>query len=835
MSRKTRKLIWSAPLVAVLAVAGALAMFVALEPSGAQADHEELPGVVTNLDAEADGSRSIDVIWDAPSAGTVDGYRIDRSEDGNVWVSHQAAHMGTSYKDTGLTAGSTYYYRVFAVNSAGTGPVSTDVLAQTDYPENPSAVRGLTARDTDQNTIVLNWMAPSDDGGSDIAKYRIVVADNDGDSDIPANLPADATAAAAVPIGDGAIVTKDATTTHTHEDLIAGIRYRYQVYAINEATLMSQNAGDTVAETTETLDKPGAPTGLTAVQTATRTYTLYWYAPSQTGGTDISGYKVEVALQGGSFDVPESGLTLEDDDSDTAQATYLVPPTVDHDGNVATPQIPVTTVRFRVYSETMDETKDPDVTLTSTNPDTSRTLTLLADEVTDPSTSATVTLRTKRIPGMPNFQETDPPTDAKRDGFGNVDLDWDAPTTGTATTPSTVSGYRIDVSDNGISWRPLPNASNTRKTDTEYTYKDPEKKNRHYRIFAWNGQYLGPAQMAPVESQPEVADLGVPNHATGLTVTAVGPSQINVSWTAPANTGGSPIMHYEVHGSLMGTAGFAAFPTAATTDAGMLFTTRESTSYSHTGLSAGQTWRYRVVPMNENADNNKAADADAEVRQATTHQEEKPVAPEMLVAESAKTSNSDASEELGVLLLWNAPNAPDGADIGGYRVQRMKDGGAWETLASNTNSTHTDFTDSEEPAMNEMRGYQVAAISANNILGAYSNVAMIPQDTSHTPVVGPEVGPATGVRTGPFNEGGVIQVNWDAAPNATGYIIYAVNVDELDDPDGQIVVEPVNDAAAETINLGGLNVGDTYDIYVVATAKEMVAWPAAAAVQVTAN
>ena len=89
-----------------------------------------------------------------------------------------------------------------------------------------------------------------------------------------------------------------------------------------------------------------------------------------------------------------------------------------------------------------------------------------------------------------------------------------------------------------------------------------------------------------------------------------------------------------------------------------------------------------------------------------------------------------------------------------------------------------------------------------------------------------EVGPATGVTTGPFNEGGVIQVNWDAAPNATGYIIYAVNVDELNNPDGQIVVAPVNDAAAETYNLGGLKSGDTYDIYVVATAKEMAAWPA---------
>ena len=91
-----------------------------------------------------------------------------------------------------------------------------------------------------------------------------------------------------------------------------------------------------------------------------------------------------------------------------------------------------------------------------------------------------------------------------------------------------------------------------------------------------------------------------------------------------------------------------------------------------------------------------------------------------------------------------------------------------------------------------------------------------------------EVGPATGVTTGPFNEGGVIQVNWDPAPNAVGYIIYAVNVDELDDPDGQIVIAAVNDATAETYTLSGLKSGDTYDIYVVATAKEMVAWPASA-------
>ena len=47
MSRKTRKLIWSAPLVAVLAVAGALAMFVALGPGSVFGN--PLPAVPMNV------------------------------------------------------------------------------------------------------------------------------------------------------------------------------------------------------------------------------------------------------------------------------------------------------------------------------------------------------------------------------------------------------------------------------------------------------------------------------------------------------------------------------------------------------------------------------------------------------------------------------------------------------------------------------------------------------------------------------------------------------------------------------------------------------------------
>ena len=99
MSRKTRKLMWSVPLVAALAVVGALAMFVMLAPNGAQA-HEPgantaphlPPDPVSGIDVVtpsiANGGRtSLQVSWNAPTGGDpVDSYRVDISEDTDVWM-----------------------------------------------------------------------------------------------------------------------------------------------------------------------------------------------------------------------------------------------------------------------------------------------------------------------------------------------------------------------------------------------------------------------------------------------------------------------------------------------------------------------------------------------------------------------------------------------------------------------------------------------------------------------------------------------------------------------------------------------------------------------------
>ena len=94
------------------------------------------PGAPTDLTASA-GATAVALAWTAP-VGVVTGYEVewsDRSDGG--WQGVDPAHSGTDtrYSDTELDAGTTRYYRVRAVNDAGSGEWSGPEGATTDEPE----------------------------------------------------------------------------------------------------------------------------------------------------------------------------------------------------------------------------------------------------------------------------------------------------------------------------------------------------------------------------------------------------------------------------------------------------------------------------------------------------------------------------------------------------------------------------------------------------------------------------------------------------------------------------------------------------------------------------
>ena len=75
----------------------------------------------------------------------ITGYRIEVSTDGSSWsdLVTNTNSTSTSYTHTGLTAESTRHYRVSAINSAGTGPVSNTDNATTNSAPPPTRPTGV--------------------------------------------------------------------------------------------------------------------------------------------------------------------------------------------------------------------------------------------------------------------------------------------------------------------------------------------------------------------------------------------------------------------------------------------------------------------------------------------------------------------------------------------------------------------------------------------------------------------------------------------------------------------------------------------------------------------
>ncbi|MES2924932.1 MAG: fibronectin type III domain-containing protein [Verrucomicrobiota bacterium] len=114
------------------------------------------PVAPTGLTATA-GNTQVSLSWSAVSGAT--SYNVKRATTNGGPYTTVSSPTGTSYVNTGLTNGTTYYYVVSAVNGTGESANSSQVNATPQTPA-PSAPTGLSA--TGGNTQVsLSWTAVS--------------------------------------------------------------------------------------------------------------------------------------------------------------------------------------------------------------------------------------------------------------------------------------------------------------------------------------------------------------------------------------------------------------------------------------------------------------------------------------------------------------------------------------------------------------------------------------------------------------------------------------------------------------------------------------------------
>ncbi|MBI2852024.1 MAG: fibronectin type III domain-containing protein, partial [Chloroflexi bacterium] len=119
-----------------------------------------VPAAPSGLTAVADGPTQVTLRW-VDNATDETSYDVDRSLTADFAVRISVEFLPpntTTFVDTTVQQGTTYFYRVQAVSGVGDSPVSNVVSVTTPVPGVPAAPTGLSARVISVNRVDLTWV-----------------------------------------------------------------------------------------------------------------------------------------------------------------------------------------------------------------------------------------------------------------------------------------------------------------------------------------------------------------------------------------------------------------------------------------------------------------------------------------------------------------------------------------------------------------------------------------------------------------------------------------------------------------------------------------------------
>ena len=626
-----------------------------------------VPAVINNVPTTPPGApnlynvtpahNKVSLLWRAPSSdggSAITGYRIEHSGDGGLtWEASDVAigdiaKAGTAYtySITGLFTGTAYRFRVSARNANGVGVPSAVLTATTST--SLGAPTGLMARANGQTQIDLSWTAPANDGGASVTDYKIEVCAQD--TAVRCDTDSDWSELDAA--------TVSTATTYAHTGLTAGTTRHYRVSAINSAGTGDASAVAS-ATTVSAVAPPGAPTGLTARANGPTQIDLSWTAPANDGGRAIVYYSIDVCAQATAAEC--------DTEAEWSRLSLSLITTHAHTGLTAG-----TTRHYRVLANNG------------------------FDSPTSAVASATTTSAAATAPGAPTGLT------ATARGAAQIGLSWTAPANDGG---SAITDYKIEVCaqataaacDTETEWSELDSA--TVSTDTAYAHSGlTAGTTRHYRVSAVNSVGTGDASAVASATTAAVAPPGAP---TGLTATARGAARIDLSWTAPANDGGSALIAYTIDVCAQATAAACDTDAEWSALAGVIPPT---TTYAHTGLTAGSTRHYRVWAVNS-----AGAGPASAVASATTTPATAPGAPRELEA---------APGNGAVTLSWRAPEDDGGAPVTRYEYRHAAGAAAFPSLWTRAGA---DLDETVEGLDNDTAyRFEVRAVNAAGAGGAAS-------------------------------------------------------------------------------------------------------------------
>jgi titin len=233
------------------------------------------PTAPSGLTLTAASPTQINLGWTDNSADET-GFSIERAPDnagtaGTYAVVTSVAANATSYQNTGLTASTTYWYRVRAFNANGNSTYTTAVSVATlaPPPPPPNAPSGLTLAPVSPTQINLSWTDNSSDETSFIIERAPDVAGGAG------------TFAPIATVGAN-------VTSYSSTGLTASTTYWYRVQASN-ANGSSAYSAAVSASTPQA--PPAAPTVLALAAVSSSQINLTW----TDNATNETGFSIERA------------------------------------------------------------------------------------------------------------------------------------------------------------------------------------------------------------------------------------------------------------------------------------------------------------------------------------------------------------------------------------------------------------------------------------------------------------------------------------------------------------------------------------------------------------
>lgn len=216
-------------------------------------NEEIIPDLVTVTSYSTESPTSIKINWKrAAGAITYQVYRWEANTN-DTYTCVNDDIDATSFTDTGLKKNTRYWYRVYAVNSAGRSDFDhniTDILTSTEVPDKVK----VKSYSTESNTsIKINWEPAYGATKYQVDRWQAFTTDT------------------------YTIVKSDITgTSYTDTGLMENTQYWYRVRAINGAGMsdFDESTSD-ILTTTKVLD---VPSGVKATGTSTTSITVMWDA-----------------------------------------------------------------------------------------------------------------------------------------------------------------------------------------------------------------------------------------------------------------------------------------------------------------------------------------------------------------------------------------------------------------------------------------------------------------------------------------------------------------------------------------------------------------------------